>query len=208
MAARRASLCRTPILVWNFLALLVASCVVTATAQQPVSFQLDVQPILAASGCNTGACHGKQRGQNGFQLSLLGFDSDFDFHSLTQDTRGRRIFPAVPSQSLLLRKATAEVPHGGGRRFTTDSNSYQTLHQWIRQGTPRSVPDEPSLEKVELKQTDFALTPKQSQALQVAAYYSDGTTRDVTGLTSYLSNDNAIAKADPGGNDFGWSLAG
>ena len=45
----------------------------------PISFELDIQPILTANGCNAGACHGKQRGQNGFQLSLLAFDSDFDF---------------------------------------------------------------------------------------------------------------------------------
>jgi hypothetical protein len=53
-----------------------------ADAAEQVSFELDVQPILTARGCNAGACHGKQRGQNGFQLSLLGFDSDFDFAAL------------------------------------------------------------------------------------------------------------------------------
>ncbi|MEC7409407.1 MAG: hypothetical protein VYB72_11385, partial [Planctomycetota bacterium] len=47
-------------------------------AGHPVSFELDIQPILSAYGCNSGPCHGTQRGQNGFQLSLLGVDSDFD----------------------------------------------------------------------------------------------------------------------------------
>ena len=36
--------------------------------EEPVSFELHIQPILAARGCSTGACHGKARGQNGFQL--------------------------------------------------------------------------------------------------------------------------------------------
>ena len=58
-------------------------------AQSPVSFELDVQPILAAQGCNAGACHGKQRGQNGFQLSLLGFDSNFDYDAIVRQARGR-----------------------------------------------------------------------------------------------------------------------
>src|SRR5688572_17943357 len=37
----------------------------------PVEFDRDVMPILTRFGCNSGSCHGKQRGQNGFQLSLL-----------------------------------------------------------------------------------------------------------------------------------------
>src|SRR5262245_26624316 len=81
---------------------------------KPISFELDIQPILTARGCNQGACHGKSRGQNGFQLSLLAFDSDFDYAALTQQARGRRIFPASPERSLLLEKATAMLPHGGG----------------------------------------------------------------------------------------------
>src|SRR5262245_38028541 len=84
---------------------------------RPVSFELDIQPILTARGCNQGACHGKSRGQNGFQLSLLAFDPDFDYAALTQQARGRRIFPAAPERSLLLEKATAMLPHGGGVRL-------------------------------------------------------------------------------------------
>src|SRR5581483_11383567 len=74
-----------------------------------VSFELDVMPILTAKGCNQGACHGKARGQNGFQLSLLGFDADFDYAALTQQARGRRVFLAAPERSLLLQKATASL---------------------------------------------------------------------------------------------------
>ena len=112
-----------------------AACGSDAVAQEagpvslelPVSFELKVQPIMAARGCSTGACHGKQRGQNGFQLSLLGFDPEFDYAALTMNARGRRIFPAAPDQSLLLLKATGQVPHGGGQRFAVDSEEYQTL---------------------------------------------------------------------------------
>src|SRR4051812_486772 len=67
-----------------------------------LSFELDVQPILTARGCNQGACHGKSRGQNGFQLSLLAFDPEFDYAALTQQARGRRVFPASPERSLIL----------------------------------------------------------------------------------------------------------
>src|SRR6187551_1136588 len=81
------------------------------------SFELDVLPILTARGCNQGACHGKSRGQNGFQLSLLGFDSDFDYAALTQQARGRRVFPAAPERSLMLLRGTATLAHGGGVRL-------------------------------------------------------------------------------------------
>ena len=34
----------------------------------PVTFEQDIQPVLTKMGCNAGTCHGKQRGQNGFQV--------------------------------------------------------------------------------------------------------------------------------------------
>src|SRR5215207_2495297 len=82
-----------------------------------VNFELDVMPVLTAAGCNAGACHGKARGQNGFALSLLGFDSAFDFSAIAEEGHGRRVFPAAPENSLLLRKASLRVPHGGGERL-------------------------------------------------------------------------------------------
>ena len=61
--------------------------------RRPVSFTSEVMPILARQGCNSGACHGKASGQNGFRLSLLGSDPRFDYESLVRDGRGRRVFP-------------------------------------------------------------------------------------------------------------------
>ncbi|WP_419189721.1 DUF1549 and DUF1553 domain-containing protein [Stieleria marina] len=165
----------------------------------PISFELDVQPIMTARGCNQGACHGKQRGQNGFQLSLLGFDSDYDFHALGTNARSRRLSFASPESSLLLRKATAQVPHGGGRKIEIDSPDYETLVNWISQGAPRRLPNEPTLQRVELSKEIYSLKPDQSVAQKVTAYYSDSTSRDVTLSTSYLSNDAAIVSVDDRG---------
>src|SRR5262245_34344590 len=81
-----------------------------------VTFESDIQPLLTRFGCNAGACHGKARGQNGFALSLLGFDSDFDYQAIIQEARGRRVFPAALEHSLVLRKPTGQVSHGGGKR--------------------------------------------------------------------------------------------
>src|SRR5262249_29172497 len=78
----------------------------TAEPYRP-TFERDVMPLLTRSGCNAGACHGKARGQNGFQLSLLGFDPASDYASIALEARGRRVFPAAPDQSLLLQKGSA-----------------------------------------------------------------------------------------------------
>ena len=180
----------------------------TSSDSSLISFELDVQPILAAYGCNSGPCHGKQRGQNGFQLSLLGFDSDFDYASLSQDARGRRLFPSAPSQSLLLRKAIGSDPHGGGKRFDTNSEAYNTLYRWINQGATRRVDGEPTLAKVELEQTDFILGTGEDADLKTVATYSDGSTRDVTTLTTYLSNDDATASVNPNGQISAGDLPG
>src|SRR5438477_5875144 len=87
----------------------------------PVDFANDVVPLLTRHGCNAGGCHGKAGGQNGFKLSLFGFDPDFDYNALVNEARGRRVFPAAPDHSLLLTKPTGRTPHGGGKRFDPDS---------------------------------------------------------------------------------------
>ena len=51
----------------------------------PVSFQDQILPILTKAGCNSGGCHGKAEGQNGFKLSIFGFDADADYDA--QDIR-------------------------------------------------------------------------------------------------------------------------
>ena len=91
------------------------------TAPAPVSFQNEVIPILTKAGCNSGGCHGKAEGQNGFKLSIFGFDPASDYDALVKESRGRRIFLASPQQSLLFRKASARIPHGGGQKIDPGS---------------------------------------------------------------------------------------
>ena len=95
--------------------------------KRPIHFAGEVVPILSKLGCNSGVCHGKASGQNGFRLSLLGFDPRFDYEALVRDSRGRRVFPAAPEASLVLMKPTASLPHGGGRKFAVGSPEYRTI---------------------------------------------------------------------------------
>ena len=48
-------------------------------APQPISFRNQVEPILTKATCNSGGCHGKAEGQNGFKLSVFGFDAQADY---------------------------------------------------------------------------------------------------------------------------------
>jgi hypothetical protein len=181
------------------LATILLLLVSSASAEPLVSFELQVQPILAARGCSAGACHGKARGQNGFQLSLLSFDPDFDYASLILHARGRRVFPGAPDHSLLLLKATGQVPHGGGERFSIDGEEYKTLLSWIEQGTLRRRADEPTLTRVEASPEAKLLTPGEEQPLAVTAHYSDGTARDVTSMAMYQSNESAVVSVNSRG---------
>ena len=52
------------------------------TAERPVNFANSVVPLFTKHGCNSGGCHGKSSGQNGFKLSLLGFEPQEDYEYL------------------------------------------------------------------------------------------------------------------------------
>ena len=165
-------------------------------SSERLTFERDVMPILTAAGCNQGACHGKSRGQNGFQLSLLGFDADFDYNAIVKEGRGRRIFPAAPEESLLLRKGAARVPHGGGERLTLDGPRYATLRRWIAEGMPRRAADDPLLVGIAVTPSERPLVANGSLQLTVTARFSDGATRDVTALGAYQSSEPAVAAID------------
>ena len=181
----------------GLLAALVGCISVNAFAQDSaptVSFVNDVMPVFTKAGCNTGACHAKAGGgQNGFQLSLLGFEPAEDFESLTKEARGRRLFPAVPERSLVLMKASNQTPHGGGMRLSQGSPGYLQILKWIEQGSPYQSGNEPQLKSVEVQPQRGIVAMQGQQQLKAIATYSDGSTRDVTELALFESNDVAMA---------------
>ncbi|TWT59148.1 hypothetical protein KOR42_25370 [Thalassoglobus neptunius] len=178
-------------------------------AQTPsVDFQNDVQPILTRFGCTSGPCHGKARGQGGFQLSLLGFDSDFDYDAITKDGRGRRVFPAAPDESLLLLKPTGQVPHGGGKRLAVDQPEYDTLKTWIQEGMPRRLPDAPTLINITANPNALVMKNDETHSLTVTAHFDDGSSRDVTRLAAFQSNEAPIASVDETGMIEAGSITG
>lgn len=160
---------------------------------RPVDFQNEVQPILSRFGCNAGGCHGKASGQNGFKLSLFGFDNAYDYDEIVQRARGRRINRSAPEHSLLLMKATGQLPHGGGRRLEPESEAYQTLKAWIAGGTPASAPDSPRVVKLHMQPQQLVFKAGQTQQLSVIAEYSNGEKREITKRASFSSNLDVVA---------------
>src|SRR5262249_60685634 len=129
------------------------------SAARSLNFANQVVPIFTKLGCNAGGCHGKASGQNGFRLSLLGFEPALDYETLVREGRGRRLFPPAPDASLLLVKATARVPHGGGKRLDPDSQEYRLLRRWIALGMPVGKATDPRVDRIAIYPTERVLTP-------------------------------------------------
>jgi hypothetical protein len=171
-----------------------------AHVERPISFKLDVMPVLMKAGCNAGSCHGSSRGKDGFRLSLFGYDPDGDYFRLTRESIGRRVNLAIPEESLMIEKALGRVPHTGGERFTTNSPLYHTLLGWLAAGAPKDSTNVSKVVALEIMPTQAVLEGQgTSQRLTVRAKYSDETDRDVTSLAVFSSNNEVCAKVSDDG---------
>ncbi len=171
-----------------------------AVAGRPISFRLDVMPVFMRAGCNTGGCHGAASGKDGFRLSLFGYDPEGDHFRLTREIPFRRINLALPAKSLLLEKATGNVMHTGGKRFEPSTEYYRTLLDWLEAGAPNDEGTVPAVETVEIFPPKAVLEGTgATQQVVVRAKYADGTDRDVTHLTVFLSNNDNSAPIDENG---------
>ncbi|MSR59985.1 MAG: DUF1553 domain-containing protein [Planctomycetaceae bacterium] len=162
--------------------------------ETPINFGNQVVPIFTKLGCNSGGCHGKSSGQNGFKLSLLGFYPDEDYEYLVKEARGRRLFPSSPGQSLLLNKATGRSPHGGGKRMEVNSYEYRMIARWIEQGTPYGSDKDPTVVGIKCLPEGRIMDRGSDQQISTVALYSDGSTEDVTQMALYEPNDTEMAE--------------
>jgi hypothetical protein len=166
---------------------------------RPINFGNQIVPIFTKAGCNGGGCHGKSTGQNGFKLSLLGFEPGEDYEYLVKEGKGRRLFPAAPDRSLLMLKATATLPHGGGKRLDEESDDYKLLVRWVSQGMPYGEKNDPVVDSIEVFPRERTMKLGADQQLVVLAHYTDGRLEDVTRSALYEPNDKNMAKADASG---------
>ncbi|MBI1249635.1 DUF1549 domain-containing protein [bacterium] len=174
--------------------------VAKATEERPVSFHLDVMPVFMRAGCNTGSCHGAARGKDGFRISLFGFDPDGDYFRITREQATRRINLANPPASLLLEKSVGAVPHTGGKLFDTDTQYYATMLRWLEDGAKPDEGEVPRCEEIKIYPPKAVLEGEGAhQTFVVKAFYSNGTTRDVTDLAAFSSNNDNSAPIDKNG---------
>jgi len=177
--------------------LLLAAAMAVGTAPD---FVTRVQPRLVKAGCFSGACHGSGSGQGGFKLSLLGYDPEADYVAIVRAYRGRRLNLVKPEDSLLAKKASFQIAHGGGKRFGTDSGTYRMLVSWIAAGAPYGSGRGRRIERLEVAPLSI-MAPNVSMKIQLAvrAHFSDGSIDDVTPFALYSSNDDGIAQVSDAG---------
>jgi hypothetical protein len=189
-------------LSWIIVAML-ASGPLTAAASESTdtpSFRRDVMPVLFRAGCNAGTCHGSARGKDGFMLSLFGYDAKGDYERIVTEMPGRRVNTAVPEESLLLLKAIGGVSHTGGKLFDKDSDLYKTLLNWIKAGAPDDLDTIPQVVGITLPKESVVFKKAGGHGVaRVTARFSDGTSRDVTSLARFFSNNPSVATIDADG---------
>jgi hypothetical protein len=174
---------------------------------RPFSFARDIGGILTKRGCNDRDCHGSVKGKGGFKLSpnaLYPMD-DYRwiveggvFQVLSAEPGGPktpRIRLDDPEKSLLLLKPTAQVAHGGGRRFSVGSADFHAVLSWIRSGAPYGAEDSTGsarVEKIEAYPKEAVLDTSGKQQLLVSALLSNGHREDITDQVLYVSNNPEV----------------
>ncbi len=173
---------------------------VVDSSRRTWDFANDIVPIFTRYGCNTGGCHGRADGQNGFHLSLFGYDPKGDYRALTRESGGRRVDCMDPESSLLIRKGTGRTPHGGGPRLPPDSDALRTLISWIADGSPECRGEtHGAVVQVTVEPRHAWLPGPGPRQLRVLARFEDGHLRDVTRLATYKVNDETALEVDSNG---------
>jgi hypothetical protein len=158
-----------------------------------VSFTRDIMPALSRLGCNAGTCHGSAQGKNGFQLSLRGYDPQFDHRALIDDIGGRRFNRAAPERSLMLLKTSGAIPHVGGVLTHPGDPYFELIRAWITQGVKLDL-NAPRVTKIEVRPEHPVLPLIGSeQQMTVWATYADGSRRDVTAEAFLTSSNTEVA---------------
>lgn len=166
----------------------------------PVQFKFETLPVLTKQGCASGSCHGSPHGKGGLSLSLFGYDPRIDQVSLTRDGFNRRVNVLEPEESLILKKPLLEVPHVGGKRMRKTDAAYGVLRNWVYEGARTELPAV-ECERIEIRPGASRVlhAPHLNQQVSVLAYFTDGTTRDVTPIATFESSQPAVASVDADG---------
>lgn len=162
-------------------------------------FTTRILPILTRVGCNSGNCHGAAGGQGGFSLSLRGYDAAADYDAIVRERAGRRVDLSIPEHSLILRKPSREFPHRGGRKLPVDSKYYEEVRAWIAAGAPWDASPAKAPVALAAEPADWMGKSGEKQQLKVILTLADRTTRDVSDVVLFTSNDESVARVSVDG---------
>ncbi|HXD88615.1 MAG TPA: DUF1549 domain-containing protein [Urbifossiella sp.] len=175
-----------------------------SSADAPVNFTREIEPILTKAGCNSGNCHGSQHGKGGFRLSLFAFDPASDHRQIVYSNEGRRIVPSDPERSILLAKPALAMEHGGGEKLKLGGRDYNRIKAWLEDGAPAPSPSRKGLEdatvaRLEVFPKSRVMVPGEQQQLAVVAIWSDGRREDVTPVAQFDALNDSVASVTAGG---------
>ncbi len=164
------------------------------------SFTKHVVPLFNRVGCSNRTCHGSFQGQNGFRLSLFGYDPALDHRELTADEGGGpRVNVKDADASLALLKPLGDVFHKGGTRLKKSSWQHRLLREWIAAGAPFEPKQEAALKRLDVHPAELPLRVGNKIRLRIEASFADGSREDVTALTTFATNDDGVAQVDEHG---------
>jgi hypothetical protein len=164
-----------------------------AGGTRELSFVKDIVPIFTKFGCAGSNCHGSIRGKAAFKLSLFGYEPSLDYEAIVKASDGHRVNLKDPEASLILKKPTFQVPHGGGVRFEKNSLPYDAIVEWLRTGAKYDSVGSPRLASLSVYPAErWMVGVGQTQQLVVTGRYTDGTVEDMTDKVQFTSNDEAV----------------
>lgn len=170
--------------------------------QETPDFQKHIVPLLGRLGCNGRSCHGSFQGRGNLRLSLFGYDFQMDHEALTGKSstgEGIRLDRSQPQQSLILQKPLLQVDHEGGQRFDNDSWQHHLLQRWIESGASGS-PLPQRLVRLEVEPSEVVFRSNSpAVALSVFAVWEDGQREEVTPLSRFRTNDDAVVTVNDDG---------
>ncbi len=163
-------------------------------------FQRHVLPLMGRLGCNSRSCHGSFQGAGGLRLSLFGYDFKLDHDALMLKDSGRIDLDDAES-SKVVAKPTLMRPHKGGKLMAVDSWEYRVFVNWL-EGGAKAVDVETAAHFDHLEVTPREIVfdkAGRKVPLRVVAHWSDGTQEDVTCISRFRTNDEAVAEIDVNG---------
>ena len=168
--------------------------------ERELHFVNDIEPILTKTGCNTGGCHGKASGQNGFKLSLFAFEPKFDYDALVNEAHGRRVFPGLARGIAAAEKGHRRDRCMAAARVSTSTPKLQDALPLDRAGRARTATrTRRRCDRIEVLPRERLLAGVGEQQLRVVAHYTDGSTQDVTRQAEYKAQQPDILKVETNG---------